>query len=107
MTQLWNIRLGFARLGFAMKLGMIILMALAFLSAAIALSAPTTVLGDVPSCSNGVVVQSPESNPGLVGDCEQLIAAKDVLRAAPSLDWGYDRDITTWEGVSVGETAIG
>lgn len=51
-------------------------------------------------CDNGLAVPDPEANPGLVADCEALLAARDTLRGGGApLDWGYDRSITQWEGV--------
>ena len=90
-------RYGYARFG------------LATLLAAIALAALSLTLGEdmsavgaaSPDCSNGVAVSSPASNPGLVSDCENLLASKDDLRGAGSLDWSEDKDIGTWEGVTV------
>ena len=52
-------------------------------------------------CSNGTVVPSPESNPGLVEDCEQLMAAKDALRGTAALNWDGNLAITGWQGVTL------
>lgn len=52
------------------------------------------------SCDNGLAVPEPAANPGLVADCEALLASRDALRGdGRPLDWGYDRPITQWEGV--------
>ncbi len=50
-------------------------------------------------CDNGLAVPDPDANPGLVADCEALLAARDALRGGVRLDWGYDRSITHWQGV--------
>lgn len=52
------------------------------------------------ACDNGLAVPAPDANPGLVADCEALLASRDALRGGGRpLDWGYDRPITQWEGV--------
>ena len=53
------------------------------------------------SCSNGVVIPSPGSNAGLVGDCEILMAVRDTLSGNVALDWSYDRAMSSWQGVTV------
>ena len=52
-------------------------------------------------CSNGAAVPNPASNPGLVADCEALLAAKDELRGNANLNWHADRNISGWDGVTV------
>ncbi len=71
---------------------------------------PTTTPASIPipsnyhtSCSNEVAVPDPSSNRGLVGDCAALMRGKDALRGAASLNWGYDKSITAWDGVSVSD----
>ncbi len=53
------------------------------------------------SCSAGVVVPDPESNPELVGDCEALSRMFDRLVVAEELNWDPDTPITEWEGVTL------
>lgn len=53
-------------------------------------------------CSNGIAVSNPTSNPGLVSDCEALLAARDTLRGNASLNWSADVPIEDWQGVRVG-----
>ena len=65
----------------------------------------------VPSrgCSSGVAVRDPERNAGLVGDCEALLEAKDILfaRYEPnqlsrvSLNWGAEISIYEWNRVTI------
>ena len=55
-------------------------------------------------CSNGTVVPRPRSNPGLVRDCSMLLAARDTLAGAGSLDWSADTRIHDWQGVRVQNT---
>ena len=42
------------------------------------------------------------NNPGLVSDCEALLAARDTLAGSATLNWSADTPITEWEGVAVG-----
>ena len=53
-------------------------------------------------CLNGVVVPNPATNSGLVDDCDILLAAKDTLRGAETLNWSADLAIANWEGITVG-----
>ncbi len=55
-------------------------------------------------CSGGTAVTNPGANPGLVSDCEVLLAAKDTLRGTATLNWSLDTAITSWDGVTVGGT---
>ncbi len=54
------------------------------------------------ACGRGVVVPQPESNPGLVGDCEILLWFNDMVSDTAYLNWGARVPITYWEGVAVG-----
>ena len=71
-----------------------------------------TTLQEVPSslsarCSGGVAVPNPEQNPGLVNDCEALLAIRDTLIGeygfdrAPLLDWYPDNPVASWAGIAV------
>ena len=57
---------------------------------------------NVAACAKGFVVPEPEANPGLVQDCETLLAARDILIADSYLNWSAADPITAWEGVEVG-----
>ena len=57
-----------------------------------------------PSCRSNSVVLNADSEPALVGDCEALFALKDALAGTGTLNWGLDRAITSWDGVTVGGT---
>ena len=63
---------------------------------------PDSVTAQTSSCTNGVAVLDPANNPGLVSDCEALLAARDTL-AGPggSLDWSTDTNIEHWHGIWV------
>ena len=41
------------------------------------------------------------NNPGLVSDCEELLAARDILRGTATLNWSASTPITHWEGIGV------
>ena len=58
-----------------------------------------------PPC--GLAVPSQASNPGLVRDCMTLLAAKDTLRGAGSLNWGTGTTIASWDGVTTSATPSG
>ena len=40
-------------------------------------------------------------NPGLMRDCINLLAVKDMLRGTAKLNWRVDNAITSWDGVKV------
>ena len=52
-----------------------------------------------PPC--GLAVPDQADNPGLMRDCVNLLAAKDTLRGAATLNWSVDTAITSWDGVRV------
>lgn len=54
------------------------------------------------SCSNGIVVPSPEHNLGLVRDCEGLMEIRDALIGGGDVNWTYDEPLFTWDHVIVG-----
>ena len=55
---------------------------------------------NITSCSSGVVVPDPESNPDLVGDCEALVEMVGPL-AVLGLNWNADTPIAEWEGLTL------
>ena len=54
-----------------------------------------------PSCSNGIVVENPQENPGLVGDCKVLLAGRDTLAGSATLNWSTALPIHRWQGITV------
>ena len=64
-------------------------------------SPPRSEEPDPAVCSRGFVVPEPESNPGLVHDCETLLSMRDTLAGSAELDWGEDLPIGEWEGLTV------
>ena len=53
-------------------------------------------------CASGGAVADAANNPGLVSDCEALLASRDTLAGRETLNWVADRPIREWEGVTVG-----
>ena len=82
-----------------------IVVAIAVLSMADAGSmTPNSVIEAQSVCENSVAVPDPTNNPGLVSDCEALLAARDTLADSGSLDWADNTPIVEWEGITVGGT---
>ena len=62
-----------------------------------------SVLSWLEPCSRGDAVPNPESNPGLVSDCANLLVARHAFsRWQRYLDWSAKTPITEWNGVTVG-----
>ena len=53
------------------------------------------------SCTAGVVVPMPPQNPGLVRDCETLVASREVLFGRAATNWTANVPLQEWEGVTV------
>ena len=53
------------------------------------------------SCTNGIVVEDPQENPGLVSDCEVLSQGRDTLAGRATLNWSTDLPIDRWQGITV------
>ena len=51
------------------------------------------------SCATDGVVPDPTASPGLVTDCETLLAARDTLAGTVTLNWSSDTPIARWDGV--------
>lgn len=60
-----------------------------------------SVVAQTSDCSNGIAVPDPANSPDLVSDCDTLLAVRDTLAGAKSLNWSDDRSITSWRGVTV------
>ena len=56
---------------------------------------------NIAACAEGFVVPNPEKNPGLVRDCEILMAVRDELAGDFLLDWSPAVPIIEWLGVGV------
>ena len=57
---------------------------------------------DLAACSQGSVVPEPESNQGLVHDCEMLLSIRDTLAGRAELNWKEGTTMSLWEGVTLG-----
>ena len=53
------------------------------------------------ACTAGFVVPAPDANPGLVRDCETLLAARAELFGRLLVNWGSGSPLARWEGVTV------
>ena len=53
-------------------------------------------------CNTGGAVPDAANNPGLVSDCEILLAIRDALRGTGTLDWSAASPIAQWSGVTIG-----
>ena len=58
-------------------------------------------LPPVSECSAGVAVANAANNPGLVSDCDALLAARDALAGSATLNWSGSTAIGSWDGVTV------
>ena len=59
---------------------------------------------EVMSCSSGVAVTDPETNSGLVADCESLLGLRDTIRGTRALNWTAGKPMSEWTGVTVSGT---
>ncbi len=57
--------------------------------------------GAASGCESGTAVPEPANNPGLVADCETLLALRDELRGTATLDWSAETSIRRWSGVLI------
>ena len=55
-------------------------------------------------CATGRAVVDATDNPGLVSDCEALLASRDTLAGDATLDWSADTPIAGWDGITLGGT---
>ena len=53
------------------------------------------------ACAGGFVVPAPEANPGLVSDCETLLAARAALFGGRLVNWGSGSLLALWMGVTI------
>ena len=57
------------------------------------------------TCATGHAVPNAANNPGLLFDCEALLAARDTLAGSATLNWSVDVLIGRWEGIVVHTSA--
>ncbi len=71
-------------------------------------SSTTTGTPNVGACSTGravtAVVADPAANPGLVSDCEALLAVEYSLQGSGTLNWSVDNPMSQWQGVTLDGT---
>ena len=80
--------------------GRVLLIAVFFLTLALAIASPSTAQAQ-SRCDDSVAVPDPSANSGLIADCEALLDAKATLDPGNVLDWNVNTPITDWEGISV------
>ena len=51
-------------------------------------------------CPNSAAV-SGYADPGIVADCEALLASRDTLRGDRTLNWNKDLSVDSWQGVEI------
>ena len=56
---------------------------------------------EADTCATGGAVSDAANNPGLVSDCETLLAAKDTLRGTATLNWSASTSISQWDAITV------
>ncbi len=57
-------------------------------------------------CRAGVVVPAPAQHPGLVADCEVLVALRAALLGRAARHWQTNRPLAEWAGVEVGGAPV-
>ena len=75
--------------------------ALALLAAVFVLVNPASAQRGGTTCSTAGAVSDAANNPGLVSDCNTLMAARDTLAGTATLNWSVSTPIDQWEGVTV------
>ena len=64
----------------------------------------TTRIAATGTCATDGAVPDSADNPGLVADCETLLALKSMLAGTGSLNWSSTVTIQTWDGIGLGGT---
>ena len=59
---------------------------------------------DAPDCDAGGPISDPVNNPGLVTDCEALLAAMASLGASGTMNWSINTLMSNWQYVTIGGT---
>ena len=67
---------------------------------------PAFAQGEADSCANGGAVGDAENNPGLVSDCEALLAARDALAGTATLNWLASRPMAEWTGITMARSPV-
>ena len=80
--------------------------ALALLAVTLLVANPALAQSDTASCASDGAVADAADNPGLVADCDTLLAGRDTLAGSASLNWSASTPIDQWEGIAVGGTPL-
>ena len=64
------------------------------------LGLPFCAVDDSVSCATGGAVADASNNPGLVSDCDTLLAARDTLAGSAALNWSAGTPIDQWVGIT-------
>ena len=80
--------------------------ALALLAVTLLVANPALAQSDAASCATEGAVADAADNPGLVADCDALLAGRDTLAGSASLNWSASTPIDQWEGIAVGGTPL-
>ena len=62
----------------------------------------TVIIKVTDSCADGSAVEDAANNPGLLSDCDVLLAAQDTLAGSATLNWSDGVPIANWDGVTLG-----
>ena len=57
---------------------------------------------ETSACTSGGAVPDAANNPGLISDCETLLAPKNTLRGTGTLNWSASIHIANWDGITIG-----
>ena len=79
---------------------------LALLAAILVVADPASAQSDTAACVAGGAVSDAANNPGLVSDCDTLLAARDTLAGSATLNWSASTPISQWEGVTLGGSPL-
>ena len=80
--------------------------ALILIAAVLVPAHPASAQSNPASCAAGGAVADPANNPGLVSDCDALLAARDTLAGTATLNWSASRPIRRWYGVTVADSPL-
>ena len=83
-----------------------LLVALTLAAAVLAFAQPAHAQSGTGPCATGGPIPNPQSNPGLVSDCETLLAVRDTLAGTATLNWSENTHIGQWDGVTLDGSPI-
>ena len=80
--------------------------ALVLLAVTLVVANPALAQSDTASCASDGAVSAAADNPGLVADCDALLAGRDMLAGSATLNWSASTPIDQWDGIAVGGTPL-